>query len=276
MYLFIDTETTGLPTRLSAPHTDLSAWPRIVSVSWAFYSAADSEHLYRYQIIRPAGFTIPNGATAVHGITTEQALREGLDLSVVLQQLSQDTRTNSPSLLIAHNLQFDRPVLLAEYLRSGTGQPFTSLPTHCTMATATSLVRSLASSTTPALTFAIAPNASSASRNWGYASSPNGGSASVSLFFTPAELQDLGPRISDLFVETLETFSPIISVVYSTAPSPQHWIFQGNPDKFELDTYPPRHSLQGPILVIGSPSAIPYSHSPSVVRVFCGTHPRHP
>jgi hypothetical protein len=70
-----------------------------------------------------------------------------------------------------------------------------------------------------------------------YASSPDGGSASVSVFLTPAELQDLGPQISTLFAETLETFSPILTAVYSNAPTSQFWIFQGNPDKFDMDTY---------------------------------------
>ena len=31
-YLFIDTETTGLPLNWDAPHTQLHAWPRIVSI----------------------------------------------------------------------------------------------------------------------------------------------------------------------------------------------------------------------------------------------------
>ena len=137
MYLFIDTETTGLPTLPKAPHTDLSVWPRIVSLSWAFYSAPEAQQLYRYNIIRPEGFTIPNEATAVHGITTERALQEGIALATALSQLSQDLVARSPALLIAHNMAFDRPVLLAEHLRAKVAEQITSLPTFCTMATTT-------------------------------------------------------------------------------------------------------------------------------------------
>jgi len=139
MYLFIDTETTGLPTVPRAPHTDLAAWPRIVSVCWALYSAPESQQLYRYTIIRPDGFTIPKEATAVHGITTEVALQEGIALDEALAQLSQDIVARTPALLIAHNMAFDRPVLLAEHLRASVAEQLTRLPTFCTMFATTEL-----------------------------------------------------------------------------------------------------------------------------------------
>jgi len=133
VYLFIDTETTGIPADQRAPHTDLDNWPRIVSVSWAFYSAPNLLHLYRYHIIRPDGFTIPNQATQIHGITTERAAADGIALTSALSQLLNDITNYRPGLLVAHNMAFDRPVLLAEYLRANLAEPLTGLPTFCTM-----------------------------------------------------------------------------------------------------------------------------------------------
>ena len=34
MYLFFDTETTGLPKRWNAPVTDLENWPRSFAGAW--------------------------------------------------------------------------------------------------------------------------------------------------------------------------------------------------------------------------------------------------
>ncbi len=34
MYLFIDTETTGLPRNYRAPVTDLNNWPRMIQIAW--------------------------------------------------------------------------------------------------------------------------------------------------------------------------------------------------------------------------------------------------
>jgi DNA polymerase-3 subunit epsilon len=88
-----------------------------------------------------ATITIPRDAVAIHGITTERALAEGIPLATALQKFAQDVRTRSPSLAIAHNMAFDRPVLLAEHIRAGLAEPLTSLPTHCTMVTTTELCR---------------------------------------------------------------------------------------------------------------------------------------
>jgi len=34
MYLFFDTETTGLPKNWKAPIEDLNNWPRLVQLAW--------------------------------------------------------------------------------------------------------------------------------------------------------------------------------------------------------------------------------------------------
>ena len=34
MYLFFDTETTGLPRNWKAPVTDLNNWPRMIQIAW--------------------------------------------------------------------------------------------------------------------------------------------------------------------------------------------------------------------------------------------------
>ena len=37
MYLFFDTETTGLPKNYKAPASDLNNWPRLVQLAYHLY-----------------------------------------------------------------------------------------------------------------------------------------------------------------------------------------------------------------------------------------------
>jgi DNA polymerase III epsilon subunit-like protein len=141
MVLFFDLETTGLPTRRGAPYTDLAVWPRIVSVGWALLGDVGSEGKRRHAIVRPDGFAIPADAARVHGITTERALRDGAPLRDTLGLLLGDIEALKPELVVAHNIAFDRPVLLAVFLRTGLGDAFARLPCYCTMAGSTNLCR---------------------------------------------------------------------------------------------------------------------------------------
>jgi hypothetical protein len=70
-----------------------------------------------------------------------------------------------------------------------------------------------------------------------YAGGPEGSAASVSLYFSPAELERLGTEIFPAFQDTLNTFGPILRAVYSTPTSSHYWIFQWNPDQFDVDGY---------------------------------------
>lgn len=122
MFLILDTETTGVTP------TD-----RIVSICWALYDSTASEITAQYHIIYPEGFTIPAGASAVHGISTAQARRLGIPLRTVLQSLCSDVARFSPKLYVGHNVSFDRPIVLNEYRRLKQPENLSPLQTFCTM-----------------------------------------------------------------------------------------------------------------------------------------------
>lgn len=133
MYLFLDTETMGLPTRRRAPHTDVAAWPRIVTIGWAFYRSRHDAISRKYHVVKPNGFRVPPAATAIHGISHEEAVRVGQPMTTVLCSLFSEIESFQPTRLICHNIAFDRPVVLAECLRAGfTPHPLESLATYCT------------------------------------------------------------------------------------------------------------------------------------------------
>jgi len=131
-YLFFDTETTGVPYNYNAPVTDTHNWPRLVQLGWILTDEYGSIIKQRNRIIRPSGFTIPQEASNVHGITTERALAVGLDLEEVL--LDFETDVQSTDRIVGHNISFDIHIIGAELCRLGHNyNTLLSKPFTCTM-----------------------------------------------------------------------------------------------------------------------------------------------
>ena len=114
MYLFFDTETTGLPKNWKAPIEDLNNWPRLVQLAWLVYDRNGNQIYGKDYIVRPDGFTIPANSSKVHGITTEQAISEGMPLAYVMSEFQKDI--NQAEYLVAHNMSFDEKIVGAEFL----------------------------------------------------------------------------------------------------------------------------------------------------------------
>lgn len=117
MYLFFDTETTGLPKSWKAPVSDLGNWPHIVQIAWALFDDGGTRIAFHDHIIKPEGYLIPESATAIHGISTEKALKEGRPATEVLEEFSGAVR--GAACLVAHNMDFDEKMVRVELLRQG-------------------------------------------------------------------------------------------------------------------------------------------------------------
>lgn len=83
--LFYDTETTGLPLfKEPSEHPDQ---PHICQLGAILVDMDTREELEVLdEIIKPEGWTIPDDVAAIHGITTERALADGLAARVVLER----------------------------------------------------------------------------------------------------------------------------------------------------------------------------------------------
>jgi len=136
MYLFFDTETTGLPKNWKAPITDLNNWPRLVQLAYLYYDGNGNKISGGDFIIKPEGFTIPKDASKVHGISTERAIREGQSITSVLQHFN--SLVGQASYLVAHNMSFDEKIVGAEFLRNGMQNSIQSKNKICTMERTTS------------------------------------------------------------------------------------------------------------------------------------------
>jgi DNA polymerase III subunit epsilon len=135
MYLFFDTETTGIPRNYKAPVTDLANWPRVVQLAFLLADAGGATLAASEFIIRPDGFVIPADAARVHGITTERALAEGVPLAAALDGFTSSLQ--SATTLVAHNISFDSNILGAEFLRAKRPNPLPKLKQICTMQSTT-------------------------------------------------------------------------------------------------------------------------------------------
>ncbi len=139
MYLFFDTETTGLPNNWKAPVTDLNNWPRLVQMAWLQYDLEGNKIGGSNHIIVPNGFTIPEEASSIHGISHDRALREGVELKSVLSNFH--NRIAQSNYLVAHNMSFDEKIVGAEFLRNNMTNTIDTIPKICTMQRTTNFCR---------------------------------------------------------------------------------------------------------------------------------------
>ena len=129
--IVIDTETTGV-----GPNA------RLVQLAWRVHDD-DIEGALREAgavVVAPDGFEIPPGAAAVHGITTERAAAEGVPLRTAMDTLAATLDRWRPRRFVAHNVDFDRRILLGECRRLGDATLFDrieGLTPFCTMRAAT-------------------------------------------------------------------------------------------------------------------------------------------
>lgn len=112
--IIFDTETTGLPRdRKKAPHLARNNWPDLVSICWKVFENTTCVRTENH-MIRPEGWVIPEDSIRIHGISNEQAHREGQRLQDVLLLFRRDLEGCSH--LIAHNLEFDKHVVQHAFL----------------------------------------------------------------------------------------------------------------------------------------------------------------
>jgi DNA polymerase III alpha subunit (gram-positive type) len=131
MYLFFDTETTGLPNNWNAPASDTRNWPRMVQLAFHLYESNGIFVESQDYIIKPDNYTIPADVSRIHGITTERANREGHELNVVLSNF-QNLLVKTKS-LVAHNMDFDEKILGCEFFRVTGKDPLVTKSKFCTM-----------------------------------------------------------------------------------------------------------------------------------------------
>jgi DNA polymerase III subunit epsilon len=123
MNLVYDTETTGLPD-FKARSADPSQ-PHLVQLALVTYDDLGVEFVARSMIVRPDGWIIPPEATAIHGITQERAMDEGIPEHEVVAAFV--VVQGSAAVRVAHNESFDRRIMRIAMTRAGYARDFIEL-----------------------------------------------------------------------------------------------------------------------------------------------------
>lgn len=146
--LIYDTETTGLPL-FSEPSED-PRQPHIVQLGAILVDLDTREELDVLDVIvRPDGWEIPVEVAAIHGITTERALAEGILEIEALERLmtmwgAETLAEGGPRLRIAHNEQFDARIVriaLKRYFGDAAADDWKRAQAHCTARITTPILK---------------------------------------------------------------------------------------------------------------------------------------
>lgn len=149
MYIFFDTETTGLPRDVNLtpdnyPGLSREAFilnfPRIVQLSWLIYDSNQIIIESKDYVIKPDNYIIPERMTEIHGISTEKAKQVGHSLNHVLNQFKK--AANKCDYMICHNFNFDMNMIKSEFARLKKNYSFFNKCKHiCTMHSTTDLLK---------------------------------------------------------------------------------------------------------------------------------------
>lgn len=142
MYFIFDLETTGLPIRgrnITYEHLEAFDSCRVVSIAWSLLDKDFNEVCNEYLVLRPDGYEIPESATAIHGISQNEAMTQGCDPEKVWAALKATLYLHPCEVLVSHNIAFDKSVLMSELYRMGSAASisllttFQHMKTFCTM-----------------------------------------------------------------------------------------------------------------------------------------------
>ena len=126
MYLIFDTETTGLPKSWNAPITNTDNWPRCIQIAWQLHDDLGNIVEHNDFLIQPDGFNIPYDAERIHGISTDLAQEQGIQLDEGLELFNEALKKTK--FIVGQNVGFDINIMGCEFHRLGVENNLTELP----------------------------------------------------------------------------------------------------------------------------------------------------
>ena len=138
-FLFVDTETSGLPKNWHAPY-DSKSWPYVLQIAWIVCKADGTELKKENHYIKNNNCKIQKSAQKIHGITYEFLEEKGEDSTSVMNKFAADLKQYDP-LLVGHFIELDIHMINATFYRLSMNNPIIQLPRFCTMKASAKYVR---------------------------------------------------------------------------------------------------------------------------------------
>lgn len=135
--LIFDTETTGLPTERNPSILETEKWPYIVQLSFILYDDITNKiDYYSDEIIKlPENVEISEKSITMHKITKDISNEKGIPILDALINFNKNLEI--ADLVVAHNISFDKRLVMVECIRNKIKQQFTTQgkkkDEHCTM-----------------------------------------------------------------------------------------------------------------------------------------------
>lgn len=135
--LIFDTETTGLPIERNPLIKETKKWPYIIQFSFILYDIQNSAilDLMNEIICLDDSIQISEKSIEIHKITKEMSKEKGISIVDSLNRFNEALL--NCDMVIAHNLDFDKNLVLVECLRNNIQQKFNFdnriIPEYCTM-----------------------------------------------------------------------------------------------------------------------------------------------
>ena len=137
--LVFDCETTGLPKDYKGSIYDSENWPFIVQLSFILFDCEKFKVLTQKDLIIKVE-NIPVSSTNIHGITQEYSNEHGIAIKEALDEFNKIAK--KANRLVAHNLQFDKKIIIVESIRNKQKSVFLDKRNeYCTMKTSVQLCK---------------------------------------------------------------------------------------------------------------------------------------
>lgn len=139
MYIAFDCETTGLPKSYNGAWSDLKNWPRLTQFGFILFDETGKVYEEYQSMIKPDGWVVPKEQFFIeNNMSTERCEKEGRPIAIVLRQFQEALK--QADLKIAHNINFDNPIVGSEMIRAGiTHELFQFKRGICTMRSTTNI-----------------------------------------------------------------------------------------------------------------------------------------